>query len=267
MSPRLPPKISMKHDWKRELGSEVARQPEVEVSRPPEREVARPAKFFQPHQPTPNPIRDRSVRLDHMQDGRNTSRSRKINVNSFFEELSSSDRSEWLGITHDVISLQACSSEDSKSLNVEQTHDRSGRPGKDSCITRRHWCISWGRNAQHWQQWDNSWKNWGRHELPNSKTTTYLRETRAEYQRSTTDSENWEPPKSTCSSTRDLRQSQSFNPFSQESKTNDSWSCEERIVRITRHGTRNAVQSMFILLGRWHRLLHVRALLAKRNRG
>ena len=31
-----------------------------------------------------------------------------------------------------MISVQACSSEDSKSLNVEQTHDRSGRPGKDT---------------------------------------------------------------------------------------------------------------------------------------
>ena len=31
-----------------------------------------------------------------------------------------------------MISVQACSSEDSESLNVEQTHDRSGRPGKDT---------------------------------------------------------------------------------------------------------------------------------------
>ena len=31
-----------------------------------------------------------------------------------------------------MISVQACSSEDSKSLNVEQTHDRSGQPGKDT---------------------------------------------------------------------------------------------------------------------------------------
>ena len=32
-SPRLPPRISLKHDWKRELGSDVARQPEGEVAR------------------------------------------------------------------------------------------------------------------------------------------------------------------------------------------------------------------------------------------
>ena len=52
MTPRPPPKISLRHDWTKELGTEVARQPEGEV--------ARQAKFFQPTQPTPNPIRERS---------------------------------------------------------------------------------------------------------------------------------------------------------------------------------------------------------------
>ena len=33
LSPRPPPKISLKHDWMKELGSEVARQPEGEVAR------------------------------------------------------------------------------------------------------------------------------------------------------------------------------------------------------------------------------------------
>ena len=92
MSPRLPPKISLKHEWKRELGSKVARQPEGEVARQSEGEVARKAKNFQPTQPTPNPIRDRSGRPDDMQDGRNTSRSQEINVNSFCEEPSCSGR-------------------------------------------------------------------------------------------------------------------------------------------------------------------------------
>ena len=130
MSPRPPPKISLRHDWTKELGSKVDRQPEGEV--------ARQAKFFQPAQPNPNPIRDRSGRpgITHdvisLQDERKTSRSQEISVNFFNEELCSSDRSTRLGITHDVISVQACSSEDSKSLNVEQTHDRSWRPGKDT---------------------------------------------------------------------------------------------------------------------------------------
>ena len=47
----------------------------------------------------------------------------------------------------------------------------------------------------------------------------------------------------------------------------DSWSCERGIVRTTWYGTLSTVQSMFIILGRRHRLLHVRALLARWNGG
>ena len=58
MPPRPPPKISLKHEWKRELGSEVVRQPEGQV--------ARLAKFFQPTQPTPNPIRCTASQHEHL---------------------------------------------------------------------------------------------------------------------------------------------------------------------------------------------------------
>ena len=51
MSPRPPPKVSLRHDWTKELSSKVDRQPEGEVARQPEGEVARQAKFFEP---TPN---------------------------------------------------------------------------------------------------------------------------------------------------------------------------------------------------------------------
>ena len=89
MSPRPPPKISLRHDWTKELGSKVVQQPEGEV--------ARQATFFQPTQPISSPNCDRSGQLD---------------------------------ITQDVISVQTRSSEDRKSLNVGQTHDRSGQPDK-----------------------------------------------------------------------------------------------------------------------------------------
>ena len=46
MSPRPPPKISLKHEWKRELGSEHARRPEV----------GKLSGSFQSNQPTLNPI-------------------------------------------------------------------------------------------------------------------------------------------------------------------------------------------------------------------
>ena len=138
MPPRPPPKNSLRHYWTKELCSKVDRQPEGEVARQPEGEVARQAKFFQPTQPIPNQIRDRSGRLGItqdvivVQDERKTSSSQEISVNSFNEELRSSDRSGQPDITQDVISVLACSSEDSKSLNFEQTHDRSGQLGKDT---------------------------------------------------------------------------------------------------------------------------------------
>ena len=115
MSPGPPPKISLKHEWKRESGSEHAQRAEA----------GQLSRSFQSNQPTPHPIRDRSGRLDNMQDGRNTSRSQEINVNSFCEEHSSSDRT---GRPVKTEVIRTRSSEDSKSLNVEQTHERTGRP-------------------------------------------------------------------------------------------------------------------------------------------
>ena len=103
----------------------MLRQPEGEVARQPEGEVARQATFFLPTQPTPNLSRERSGRPDNMQDGRNTSRSQEIDGKSFNEELCSSDRS---GRPVETDVIQTRSSEDRKSLNVEQTHERTGRP-------------------------------------------------------------------------------------------------------------------------------------------
>ena len=51
-SPRPPPKISLKHDWMKELASEVARQPEGEV--------VQQTKSSQSSQPNPNPDHDRT---------------------------------------------------------------------------------------------------------------------------------------------------------------------------------------------------------------
>ena len=89
--------------------------------------------FFQSIQPTPSPIRDRSGRPDDMKDERKTSRSQEINVNSFNEELSSSDRT---GRLVDTEEIQTRSPEDSKSLNVEQAHDRTGRLVTDTAAVQ-----------------------------------------------------------------------------------------------------------------------------------
>ena len=102
MSPRPPPKISLRHDhdWTRgkvQLGSTVDQQPEGKVVRQSQEEVARRAKFFQPTQPIPKPNCDRSGQPDNTQDvfivKGETSRSQEIDVKSFYEDLCSSDRS------------------------------------------------------------------------------------------------------------------------------------------------------------------------------
>ena len=88
MSPRPPPKISLKHEWKRKLGSEYAQRSEV----------GQLSGSFQSTQPILNPNRERTgrpvVRDDArtVQDGRKTSRSQEIDVNSFHEEPVSSER-------------------------------------------------------------------------------------------------------------------------------------------------------------------------------
>ena len=102
----------------------------------------------------------------------------------------------------------------------------------------------------HCWSWREPWTNDGersRHGLPNSRTTTFRCEIRAKYQRSTIDSENWEPPRSTCSSTWSTTESIIWS-FQSIIKTNDSGCWEHRIMWITRDGTQNAVHSMYIIV-------------------
>ena len=103
------------------MGSEHAQRPEV----------GQLSRSFQSNQPTRNPIRERSGRLDithdmsGVQHGRKTSRSQEIDVNSFCEEPSSSERT---GRPVETNVNPTRSSEDRKDFNVEQTHGRTGRP-------------------------------------------------------------------------------------------------------------------------------------------
>ena len=107
------------------MGSKVVRQPEGEAARQPEGEVVRQTKFFQSTQPTPNPIRDRSGRPDDMQD----ERKRPVLKRSMLILLTKNSVLQIeTGKLVETVVNQTRSSEDSKSLNVEQTHDRTGRP-------------------------------------------------------------------------------------------------------------------------------------------
>ena len=121
MSPRPPPKISLKHEWKRELCSEHAQRSEV----------GQLSRSFQSNQPILSPSRERTERpvirddLITVQDERKTSRSQEIDVDSFHEETVSSERTGRPVVETSVI--QARSSEDSKDPNAEQAHERTRR--------------------------------------------------------------------------------------------------------------------------------------------
>ena len=84
-TPRLPPKISLKHDWMKELGSEVGQQPEGEV--------AQQYKSSQSSQPNPNPDHDRTER-PVVCPQRGASRSQEIGTRSFRDEAVDHDRTE-----------------------------------------------------------------------------------------------------------------------------------------------------------------------------
>ena len=123
MSPRPPPKISLKNEWKTELDSEHAQRPEGQV--------VLPSRSSQSNQPILNPSRERTGRplvkddTRTVQDGRKTYRSQELDVNSFHEETVSLERTGRPVVETSVI--KAHSSEDSKDPNVGTAHERTRR--------------------------------------------------------------------------------------------------------------------------------------------
>ena len=71
-SPRPPPKISLKHDWMKEFGSEDAQRPEGQV--------LQQFQSSQSNQPIPNPDHDRTGRPVVGTDPKNASSGRKTSV-------------------------------------------------------------------------------------------------------------------------------------------------------------------------------------------
>ena len=127
LSPRPPPKISLRHDhdWTRgndELGSTVEQQPVVKLIQQSFGEVQR-VKFSKPTQPKPKPICDRSGKPEDTEHvfvvKGETSRSRKIDEKGLHEELGSSDRSEK-------------PDELSEDIRVKHAHDGTRQPVEQS---------------------------------------------------------------------------------------------------------------------------------------
>ena len=128
-SPRPPPKISLKHDWMKVLGSEVARQPDGEV--------VQQSKSSQSSQPNPNPDHDTTGKPVVCRDtshAQGASRSQEIETRSFHEGVVKHDRTVKPIVCRDTRHAQGASqtrfSHDSTNFNVEDetNHDRTGKP-------------------------------------------------------------------------------------------------------------------------------------------
>ena len=131
-SPRPPRKISLKHDWMKELGSEVDRQPQGEI--------VQQSTSSQSSQPNPNPDHDRTEKPVVCPRAR-ASRSQEIRTRSFREEAVKHDRTGKPVVCRDehheqptvVCSEQMThprfSREGQKLILEEETnHDRTGKP-------------------------------------------------------------------------------------------------------------------------------------------
>ena len=123
LSPRPPPKISLKHDhnWTKgndQSGSTVEHQPVGKLVQQSLGEALR-AGSSKPTQSNPNPIGDRTGKLVEQE---NTSCSREIVGKRLQEELGSSDRT-----------VKPVKCEDNRVMNV---HDRTGKPVESSTHTQ-----------------------------------------------------------------------------------------------------------------------------------
>ena len=137
-------------------------------------------------------------------------------MNQFNEELCSSDRSGQPDVTQDI-SVQTCSSEENKSLNVEQTHDRSGQPDKHTVAVQDDPEVSHEAKTLNTDkktireriEEDMDFKIPGLpHSIVKHAQSASVRELIQKIEN--------HPNRHALQ--RDLRQSQSFNPFSPESK-------------------------------------------------
>ena len=130
LSPRSPPKISLRHDhnWTRgndQLGSTGEQQPVVKLVQQSFGEAPR-VKLSKPTQSKPKPICDRSGKPEDAErvfvDKCKTSRSHEIDEKRLHKELGSSD-STWK-----LVKL-------SEDIRVKHAHDGTGEPVKSSAST------------------------------------------------------------------------------------------------------------------------------------
>ena len=130
LSPRPPPKISLRHDhnWTRgndQVGATVEQQPVGKLVQQSFGEAPR-VKLSKPTQSKPYPICDRSGKAEDTErvfvDKGKTSRSQEIDDKRLHKKLGSSDR------TGKLVKL-------SEDIRVKHAHDGTGEPVKSSAST------------------------------------------------------------------------------------------------------------------------------------
>ena len=200
------------------MGSTVDQQPEGKVVRQSRGEVQH-TTFSQLTQPIPKPICDRSGQPDNTQDvfvvKSETSRSHEIDDKGFHEELCVSDGSGQPDSTPSVIRARNNLSEN---IRVEQTHDRSGQPDernssktKDAPEVHRE-STSFNTNNEFNRAINEDDIDFNIPGLPHST----MKQLHTASVRELIQKIGNHPHRHALQ--RDLQQSQSFNPFSQESK-------------------------------------------------
>ena len=119
-SPRPPPKISLKHDWMKELVPEVAQRPDGQVFSTIQKFPIKPTKY-------PNPDHDRTGQ-PVVETGAHQTRSSDDSKSFNVEDKTAHNRTGQPVV--ETGAHQTRSSDDSKSFNVEDktAHDRTGQP-------------------------------------------------------------------------------------------------------------------------------------------
>ena len=218
LSPRPPPKISLRHDhdWTRgneELGSAVEQQPVGKLVQQSFGEVQR-IKLSKPTQTKPKPICDRSGKPEDTEhvfvDKGKTSRSHEIDEKRLHKELASSDRS----VKPERLS---------EDIRVKHAHDGTGQPVEPSSssthIGKEQFVPEENRDIASFNA-DNEFNRAIDEEnidfnIPGVPNSTVKRSHGANVQNLIQKIEN-HPQRQALQS--DLQQHRQFNPFSKESQ-------------------------------------------------
>ena len=259
LSFRPPPKISLRldHNWTRgndQLGSTVEQQPVGKFVQQSFGGAPR-VKFSKPTESKPNPICDRSGKLEDTErvlvDEGKTSRSREIDDKRLHKELGSSDG------TGKLVKL-------SEDIRVEHAHDGTGELVKSSAsthIVKEQFVLADHRDIASFNV-DNEFNRATDEEnidfnIPGVPNSTVKRSHGVNVHNLIQKIENQLQRHAFQS---DLQQHRPFNLFSKESQDvikESSW--KHWTMRNTRRWAKSTMQSMLGVLVRWHRLLHVRA--------